>query len=169
MKEIELKILEITPSKVISRLKKIGAKKIFEGRADAIYFDDSKKSLKRKGSVLRLRKKGTANELCVKRERGNKRVKIMDEFEVEVSDFAVAVKLLENLGYKQMCKIEKKRITYALGKTHFEIDKIKGIPPLLELECPSIKQMKKNLSQLGYSLEDGKPWSQFDVLRYYGK
>jgi len=168
-REVEVKILEINRKEIVRNLKKMKARKIFEGAIEAVYFDDSKSRLKKGGEVLRLRKKGKNVEMTVKKRRHGRGAKVMDEYEVQTGDFNQAKKILSQLDFKEIRRFRKRRSSYSLGKVHFEIDKYPRIPAFLEIEAASLKKVKAVLQRLGYSLKDTKPWSTFELFEYYRK
>ena len=169
MKEIEAKILEIDKAAVEKKLLALGAKKVFDGAIDFRYFDLPKNTLRKKGIILRLRKKGDYGELTVKSNFvRTKSAKTSIEEETQV-DFNSTIKLLLALGYQETSRNIKHRTEYALGSVKFEIDKLPGIPWFLEIEAPSVRVLKEMVERLGFSKEDIKPWWGEDVLEYYRK
>ncbi|MDD5217527.1 MAG: CYTH domain-containing protein [Candidatus Omnitrophica bacterium] len=169
MKEIEVKILEVPVRKMEAVLKRCGARKAFAGKIRALYFDFADGRLARQKSVFRLRQIGDRCELAFKRWRSKRKAKIMDEFEIPVTDFEKTRQILDCLGMKVIKSVKKYRVSYRAGRTHFELDTYAGIPTLLEIESPSLKGIKTWVRKIGYSLRDVKPWSSFDVLKYYGR
>lgn len=169
MNEIESKILEINEKAVVRKLKKFGAKRIFSGKIQAYYFDCKKASLGRRHQVLRLRQKGKETELVFKSGRSGKTFKIMRELETKVGDFNAMKQILLSLGFQVIKTYRKTRVSYALGRIHFEIDRYPGIPPLLEIEASSTGEVKKWIKKLGFSLSQAKSWSSFGVLDFYKK
>ena len=169
MKEIEAKILDIDKSAIEKKLLALGAQKIFDGKIDFRYFDFPGGALRKKGIILRLRKKGDYGELTVKsnfvRTRG---AKTSTEDEIKV-DFDSARKILLALGYCETSKTIKHRVEYELGAVKFEIDKLPGIPWFLEIEAPSSIKINDMAEAVGYAPEEIKPWWGEDVKKYYQK
>lgn len=167
MKEIEVKILEIDRKALEKKLRSFGAKKVFDGPVDVRMYDTPNNDFKRRGTVIRLRKKGTYGEFTVKT--AHKRMahaKSAQEYETRV-DFAAMQKILHILGYTESWRMKKHRIEYALGNVHFEIDKIPGIPWFLEIEAPSVMALNAWVKKLGYTQKDAKNWWWHEVLAYY--
>jgi adenylate cyclase class 2 len=165
MNEVELKILEVNVDAVVKKLLSIGAKKIFEGDIQARYFDFPDGKLRNAGSVLRLE-----FELAFKKKSSDdESVKSQDETETIVSDIEAMKKILLNLGLIEKIGLNKHRVSYSLGKVHFEFDTFPGIPTFLEIEAHSIKEAKDWVEKLGFSIKDAKPWSGKEVLKHYGK
>lgn len=167
MREIEVKILEINQKRLIEKLKKMGARKVFSGTIEAFYFDDRRKSLAQQGKILRLRRKGDEVELAVKKLRSRKKAKIMDEYEVCLKDFAAMRQILIQLGYRVMRHYRKRRTSFVYRDCHFEIDVYPKIPAYLEIETTSLVRLQAMLRRLGYKREDAKPWSAFELLQHY--
>jgi predicted adenylyl cyclase CyaB len=169
MKEIEAKFLEIDKDNIIAKLESLGARKTFEGEIIASYFDTRKRHLKRKGLILRLRRRGQGSEITLKRRISAIGAKVMEEHESTVSDFEETKLILGALGYVETVKRAKHRITYAIGETHFEIDTIAGMPPFLEIEAPGVEEIRKAAESLGIDMKGAKTWSEGDVRRYYAR
>ena len=169
MKEIEAKFLEIDKDGIIGKLESLGAKKTFEGEIVASYFDTAKRHLKRKGMILRLRRRGEGSEITLKRRISAREAKVMEEYESTVSDFNEMKLILRSLGYIETVRRTKHRTTYSIGETHFEIDTIKDMPPFLEIEAPSIDSIRIAAESIGLSMKEAKSWSEGDVRRYYKK
>ncbi len=168
MKEIEVKILEIDKGALEKKLRALGAKKVFDGPVDVRLYDTPRGELNKRGIVVRLRKKGEGGEFTIKTDHGRTaRAKSALEYETWV-DFTAMQKILSVLGFTECFRMKKHRIEYALGKVHFEIDKVPGIPWFLEIEAPSEKQISLWVKKLGYAQKDTKNWWWHEVLEHYG-
>ena len=167
MREIEVKILEIDKVAIEKKLLACGAKKVFDGPVDVRMYDTPAGDLKKRGVILRLRKKRLYGELTVKSDFKRTRLaKTSSEYETRV-DFIAARKVLKVLGYSESFRMKKHRIEYALGPVHFEIDKIPGIPWFLEIEASSEKQLSAWVKKLGFTQADTKNWWWHEVIDYY--
>lgn len=150
MKEVEVKLLEISPSWVEEKLLSLGAEKVFEGLVKVKYFDKENGEIREKGDLLRVRQFGdNKTEVCYKT---NKRVedgyKVCDEYHLSGASFEEAVKLFENLGYKATCSYEKRRTTFNLNDLEIVIDQYPQIPPFVEIEgidTDAIERLIKDL------------------------
>lgn len=167
MREIEVKFLEVDPDGVISSLERLGAERIFEGEITADYFDFDDKRLAKQDITIRLRRKGASAELTLKKKKKNKHVKICDEYETPIDDFASMRQILTHLSLQFKRRITRNRISYLLGKTRFEIDTVPGIPPFLEIEAPTVRDIEKYAEKLGLSMKHAKPWSTNQVQEFY--
>lgn len=169
MQEIEVKILEINTPYITKKLESWGAKNVFDGEVDASYYDFSNGRLKENDLFLRLRKKGPIVELTLKEKVEHEEAKIMQEYEVNVTDFEIMQKILYGLGLLEIKVARKHRTSYLLNEVHFEFDTFPGIPTFLEIEASTMERVREYVQKLGFSMQDAKPWSGGDVIRYYEK
>jgi len=170
MDEIEVKILEVNKEEIINKLELLGAKKVFEGVLESLFFDFENK-LRNSGEIFRLRREGNKIFITHKKKIEIDKAKVMDETEVEVSDFNEAKKLIESLGFEVFTKLKKKRVSYKLKNVKFELDEYLGehsfVPLFLEVEAESIEGIYESIEKLGFSKEDCKPWSTKDLIEHY--
>lgn len=169
MQEIEVKILEINKDEIIKKLVELGAEKVFDDSIEAVYFDLDDNSLSENDRILRLRKKGEKAELTFKEGMSRDEAKIMKEFNTEIDDFESMKRILEGIGFKEFKQVKKRRISYLLGDVRFEIDTLPNIPTFLEIEAPSLAKLRESADKLGFSMDNAKPWSVWEVLGHYGK
>jgi adenylate cyclase class 2 len=169
LKEIEVKILEINVEEVEKKLKKMGAEKVFDNEVVSIYFDFKDKSLEKVGKILRLRQKGDEVVLTYKEFISQDEAKIMDEYELSVSDFETMKRIFEGIGLFPLYEFRKHRKTYELKQIHFEIDRYPDVPAFLEIEAPDLKTIDELISELGFPKEKVNSYSIKDVLEYYDK
>ncbi|MCB9359209.1 CYTH domain-containing protein [Candidatus Woesearchaeota archaeon] len=169
MEEVEVKILDIDKKKIERKLLELGAEKVFEGKVDAVYFDDGSLG---KGKTLRLRKLGDKVQLTYKENISRTIVKRVKEEETYLDDFDEALREFKALGFKMKRRIKKTRITYKLKDAKkvvtFEIDKFSSIPYFLEIESEE-KLIFKYAKLLGFKRSQLKPWTGKDVFKHYGK
>ena len=171
-REIEAKILGVDGKKLERKLRGLGAKKLFPTRKlTQVFFDFPGNSLKKRGMILRLCLDAGQATLCVKRKTKGKgkALKSLGEFEVGVSGFAGAMKILGLLGFVEKRRVEKFRTSFRLGSASIELDKLPGIPLLAEIEAASGKKVFEAAKRLGFSRGQLLPWNTFDVIRHYGK
>jgi len=70
------------------------------------------------------------------------------EYETEVDDKAQAKKILESIGFKVFCVMDKIRTVYKLGECLVNIEDIKGYRPAVELEIISDEDIEKHREYL---------------------
>jgi adenylate cyclase class 2 len=171
MNEVEVKILEVDREKVIDRLLKLGAKKIFDDIMHIVRYDTPDKKLEKEGKLLRLRTEGKKSVITVKETVSDEKAKVRNETEIQVPDFEDASKILEKIGFIKTFIMEKRRITYALEDAHFEFDKflngLEKVPELLEIEAEDTETVFKYVKLLGFKEKDALPWSTGKVLEHY--
>ena len=169
VREIEAKILEVDGAALRKKLGQIGAKKVFSGKLSSIYFDFPDNGLWKGRKILRLRKEGKRAVLCIKVKTAKSRMKERDEFEIEVSDFSRAERMLKLLGLAEKRRIEKHRTSFRLGNAEIELDKMPGIPLFMEIEAGSAKKVAAIAKRLGFSGKQLLPWNVFEVIGHYSK
>jgi predicted adenylyl cyclase CyaB len=171
MKEIEVKILEVDPQALVRRLEELGAEKASESDLEALFFDFQDNSLERSRNLLRLRRSGGLCWLTYKGYVADPSVKVREEWEVSVSDFALARRILEALGLRARLRILKHRIAYHLDRASLAIDRhqeeFARIPPLLEIEAQSVEDIHAVARLLGYSPEQCRPWGFSELIAHY--
>ena len=126
MREIEAKYLAIHPDAMIARPLAGGAQAIFDGPVEAFFFEHPALNLRQQRKILR--RVGTDVDLAVRRKVSSVGAKIMEETEVQVSDFTVARKMLEELGFREVRGNRKRRRSFRKGGLRYEIDEIPGHP-----------------------------------------
>ena len=123
--EIEVKFYLEDIEGMQSKILKLGAKskgRLFETN---ILYEDKNNSLIKKKSLLRLRQdEKTIFTLKSRPPVESKDYKIVNELEVEVSDFATMNQILETLGFHPEQKYEKWRETIVLDQTVFCLDRM---------------------------------------------
>lgn len=151
-KEIEVKILNIDQKKLKKSLKELGARRVF-GRTlfHEIYLESPSKE--RRYSSFRLRSEGKKNFLTLKLKKDDLAFEIRDEFEMEIKDFEIALKILQLAGFKVFRQREKLREEYVLENVKIEIDEYPMMMPYMEIEAPSKKIMKNFLKKFNFSFK----------------
>lgn len=166
MMEIERKILEIDVAQVRRAILKLSPrpKKLFEGLLKINYFDFSDHRIYKKRDLARVREFVPARmsaradrtpytELVYKTYKGVKAgCKYFDECEMRFEGAGRAAELgnfLEKLGVQKVLYYEKKRTLFAWGKIKFEIDEHPKIPPFMEIEASSPKEIERAIVALG--------------------
>ena len=171
MKELEVKILEVNRKKIEEILTSLGAKKIFDGDIQTLFFDFKDGAIIKAKNVLRLRKEQDKIELTYKKVRITETAKLAEEYTVEVSDLEAMKQILENIGLSITENMQKHRVSYVLDHTRFDIDryadKYEYIPELLEIEAENIDLIHKYAERLGFKAEECLPWSTDELIRHY--
>lgn len=149
MTEKELKILNIDPLRLIPQLEKLGARKVFAGKISDQYYDFPQKALKERGYSLRIRTiDGTTHQLCFKEKIKDKKIKIREEYEVDLVSQKHGENFVASFGLFPVFFKEKMRLSYVLDEVKFDIDFYDGMKPMLEIEAPKKKMIFKRIAAL---------------------
>ena len=162
--ECEAKILDIDVNKIVSNLNTLGARKIGEKLQKRYVYDINPNN---KNTWIRLRTDGEKTTLTIK-EIQNNSIDGIKELEISVDDFEKTNLLLEKLGYVAKVYQENKRISYILEDVDIEIDFWPKIPPYLEIEAESIKEVEKMIEKLGFEKSQSTSITTRDVYKKYG-
>ena len=131
---------------VLSRLPEIGARRLREEFEENILFAGETLDLER--SVLRLRRVGKRATLTYK-ERFPSRsdIKHQQEDETGVADPEAMASILDAMGFTPALVYEKRRETWALGKTEIVIDELPfGLFMEIEGDEAAIREVEAKLS-----------------------
>jgi predicted adenylyl cyclase CyaB len=155
MKEIEVKIRNVDKAKIITKIEKLGAQKIFTGRVIDYRFDTPERDLSRQGKALRIRQKGKYIYLNLKgKKKSIQNITGRDEIGVKISNLKIMYKILNELGYIKIFELYKYRTEYRLDDITFDLDEYIGLEPLLEIESDSYDKVKKYMKKLDLNPKD---------------
>ncbi|MDO8619263.1 MAG: class IV adenylate cyclase [Candidatus Daviesbacteria bacterium] len=148
-REIEVRFLEIYKSKLIKKLKALGAKDLGEELLKEVIFADKDITWPGLDKLVRVRTDGKKVELTYKHHQA---VAIDGalEVEVEVSDFEQIQILLKHTGLVVIREQEKKRHTFKFKGVTVDIDTWPKVPTYVEIEGKSEKELKQIAAELGF-------------------
>jgi adenylate cyclase class 2 len=173
MKEIEVKVLNVDKQKIGEILTKLGVKQTFDEEITSYFFDFENKRIINAKNVLRLRKKGKQSVLTFKKILSKQSAKVVEEYEVEVSNLSEMENILKMLGLSVTESIKKHRTSYKLKDVQFDIDTLENeyafIPTYLEIEAKNIELIHKYAKILGYRADDCLPWTTNELIKFYSK
>ena len=171
MEEIEVKILEVNRIAIEKTLAILGAKKVFDGDVETLFFDFKEGTIIKQKNVLRLRKEQDKIELTYKKLIVTQTAKTAEEFSVEVSSMEAMKEILGHLGLSIIDRTQKHRVSFALEDARFDFDRYSGdygyIPEFLEIEAKNIDLIYKYAELLGFKAKDCLPWSTTDLVKHY--
>jgi len=172
MREVEVKIIEIDREKVEARLKSLNATKTLDDDVDTIFFDFRDNSISKAKNLLRLRRIGNKTEITFKKFVESDTAKVRVEYEITVSDFEAANSIFQSLGLIPTLRMAKHRTSYKMNDgVEVDIDTYTGqhshIPTLMEIEGSDIHKIHAHAKLLGFSTEQCKSWTTFDLIDYY--
>lgn len=171
MREVEVKILEVDREKLEVTLSRLGARKVFDGDIQTLFFDFEDGRVIKAGDVLRLRKEEDRVELTYKKVHSSQLAKTAEEYAVEVSNFDGMRVILENLDLSVIESMRKHRVSYTLEGVRFDfdcyLDSYNYLPEFMEIEAQDTNTVYKYARLLGFKDEDCLPWSTVDLIRHY--
>jgi len=132
MIEVEVKIRIDDRESVERKIKGMG-RFVGEEWQEDIYFDAPHRNFLETGEVLRVRKIGGEIKLTYKRSKADEEARVREETEVGV-DSPDIVEILENLGFRQIAWIKKRRRIYEVGSCKVEIDTVEDLGDFVEVE-----------------------------------
>ena len=163
MKEVEIKILNINPSKIKNIVLKNGGKKIRKVFQKNVFYENQ--ITKKKGIVVRIRQEKQNFWLTLKSpmqiQKGHK---VRKEYELNIDSFEFAEGMISLLGLKQIGIGECKREYFKLKNCIVEIIEMPKIPTFLEIEG-SEQNILKVAKILGYSEKDYVAENVLDIYR----
>lgn len=175
MEEFEVKFLKIDPVETRKKLKKLGAKKVFERLFRRKIYDYPDWRLNSGGSWLRIRDEGEQVTMTYKQRLGknlDSTGKIndegMEEVEVVVDNFENTCLIFEKIGF--VCKryIENRRERWKLNDVTFDLDTYPLIPTYLEIETTSWEKIDEMILSLKLDPKEKKIFSGKQVYMNYG-
>lgn len=162
--EFEVRVLEIDSNMLESKLKRLGAEKIFDSLQRRYVYDFNPKSC---GKWIRLRTNGKDTTLAIK-EIVDGTISGTKELEIEVSDFETTNSILKELGYDYRSYQENRRIRYLLDGVEIDIDTWPFIPTYVEVEGKSEEEVYNILEMIGYSREESTTLDVMSIYQKYG-
>lgn len=170
MEEIEIKFLEIDPTKVEKDLLSLGAKKAGDYHYRRIVFDYPDFRLDNRGAWLRLRDEGDKITFTFKQRLGRSahahvNDEGMYERETIVEDFDATREILLKTGLIEKMYQENKRTIYVLNDVEFDIDTWPLLHPYLEIEGKDWDAVYTAAETLGFKREDAKVFSTNQIYR----
>lgn len=147
--EYEVRTLAVDFDAVIRKLEAIGAKLVGVYHQKRYVYDFRPEE---KGRWIRLRSNGKETTLTIK-EIKSLRIDGTKELEIVVSDFENTNEILKKLGYVPRTFQQNFRIEYTLNGVNFDLDKWPMIPPYLEIEGKSEKDVLKAIKLLEWNMD----------------
>lgn len=178
MLEKEIKILDINKEEIIQKIKELWWEKTFEWYIHDIYYDfcsDWYQKMDENDRLFRVRKKWETHLYTIKRKRntkkewGTKWLKVADEWENPITDIDSFEKVLEKYWMQKIREKKKYRTSLKLWDIEFDIDEYEGIPPLLEIEAVTKKEIKGYIKKLWLENNPQKKFGSRWLFEYYKK
>ncbi len=159
MHEIETKILEVNTSDIAKKLSALGSEKIQDVLLSVDWFSLSGVTKENNPWFLRVRSYNTGKvEVTWKAKseilgvaRKHKEINLI------VDSHEEAKNLFEEIGLVLYAHQEKKRTSWKLNSIQFDLDTYPNMPPYLEIEAGSEKEITEMIKQL--ELEENDTWN----------
>ena len=169
--EIEIKALLKDKTAMKKRLLSLGAR--FIGRKQQIdyYFSPPHKSLVGKGLYFRIRHDKLSGKSRMEYHAAKiKERYVGEEYEMEINDHKMALKILDLLEFKPEVTIDKVRDTYKLGNVTIDLDRVVHLGDFIEIEIlnQQVKKAEEKIlkmaKKLGLSEKDFSTKNYFNLL-----
>lgn len=135
MLEVESKYKSPGNDKVEKALARLGARKVWGGAMEDVYYAHPSRDFGRTDEALRLRKTEEASELTYKGPRmQSQTVKAREEITLRTDNPLAVTRIIERLGFKESFVVRKNRSSYILDKLKVELDDVEGLGEFVELE-----------------------------------
>ncbi len=146
--ETEATFIDIDKELVRSKLSDLGAELVSAERLmrRRVYHPPAGK---RQNDWYRVRDEGTRVTMSYKKLH-QRTVAGVEELELEIDDFDVGCQFLDKTGVEFVAYQETKRESWVLGNTKVEIDEWPWIPPFVEVEGSSEKEVRETAERLGF-------------------
>ena len=169
MIEVESKYWSPGNDKVEKALARMGAKKIAEETMEDIYFSHPGRDFGKTDEALRLRKTLDSAELSYKGPRMNvDRAKAREEINLRVDNALTAQRIVERLGFREVCTVKKHRSSYHLDKVRVDVDDVEGLGEFVDLEVltesPDRSEQLFELARKDLSLEKLEPKTYLELI-----
>lgn len=176
MLEVEIKAKLKNRNEVLPKLEKLGCtiKKAKE-QEDKIFIKKEFKNfdIPLGENVIRLRKEDDKNILTLKKKMKDNKASI--EIESLVEDEDAISRMLEEMGYKELVFIKKKRKRYSLGRMSICVDDVENLGDFIEVEImteendskkdEALAEIEAFLEKLEISKNDYEE-KRYDTLMY---
>ena len=169
MIEVESKYWSPGNDKVEKALVRLGAKKITEETMEDVYFSHPGRDFGKTDETLRLRKKADGAALSYKGPRMSmERAKAREEIDLRIDNALAAQRIIERLGFKEVCVVKKNRRSFHLDKIRVDVDDVEGLGEFVELEVltesPDRSTQLFELARKDLSLEKFEPKTYFELI-----
>ena len=169
--EIEIKAKVKEFANILKKLKSLGFKYCGKKHQVDTYYSLYKRPLKKKkGQVLRVRHDKLSGKTRLEFH-VPKNDMAANEYEVEVGDLKIILKILALMKAKQEFVIEKQRRIYEKGKLEVALDEVKELGKFVEVEIEGRDTLKNRqavkglLQKLGISKKDYLIGLHYNILR----
>ena len=130
--ETKLKIDSITP--IEDRIKELNGDYKGEKTEIDLYFDHLDMQILSGGGALRVRDTGGKYRLTYKGPKKDDETTSRDEIEIGIESASEMIKILDELGFYELCRVKKLRKTYLLEDLIITLDDVTDLGEFIEVE-----------------------------------
>ena len=158
MIEVEVKVKVADLGATLGRLSKL--REVGRYEEEDIYWDDALGTLRKRGVVLKLRRRDGTCSLIFKGRRLKCDCKAREEVEVRVDDAKGMEKILSEIGFKPSFKVFKVRREYVSPHGRVFLDEVRGAGSFMELEAVGRElsearvRLRRLMEEVGVKEED---------------
>lgn len=158
--EIETKVLDIDPAEIVRKLRKLGAKKIADTRLSVAWFRIAGTKEGADPWFLRIRSNSEGVHEVTWKARSDilGTARKHKEINFTITEPERLADLFSELGLERYAFQEKDRVSFALQKWRFDIDRYPNCPAFVEIEGESEAHVRKAMALLGVS--DNRTWAK---------
>lgn len=176
MKELEVKILDINLEDIRNKVKSLNCKNVKKENQINKIFDFKDNTLLKKQGYARIRivedllLNSNRYYMTVKKILSQSKFKIMDEYEVEISNSQEGENIFKALGLEMTQCLKKYRESYQYKDSLIEIDindKSFCPFPYIEIESPNEEELEEVIHLLGYSIEDTTSKNIYELIKSF--
>lgn len=169
MIEVEAKYRSPGNDTVEKALVRLGARLVFDGSMEDLYYRHPGRDFGKTDEALRLRKTGEEAELTYKGPRmRTEDVKAREEVTLKTENPLAMQRILERLGFKEGYILRKTRKSYLVDKLRVEIDDVEGLGEFVELEIltesPERTRSLMDMAKTELGLEELEPKTYLEML-----
>lgn len=166
MLETEIKFPVKSLGGIRAKLKELRFRLAWKGQEENYYFDTPRRTLRGRGKTLRLRRwtghSVTLTLKAVPKQRGSRRYKTRQEYQLYIDDLTTARRLLTGLGFAKWLRYKKYREHWILPGVSVELDRL-GSRHFVEIEAAPL-QIRRVAGQLGLEWRQGITQSYLQLL-----
>ncbi|MFQ5816318.1 MAG: class IV adenylate cyclase [Candidatus Hydrothermarchaeaceae archaeon] len=172
MLEIEVKAKLRRPVETRERLLAMGAKYVETKVQVDTYYNHPSRDFASTDEALRLREQDGRVILTYKGPKVDEVTKTREEVKVEVSELESADEILEQLGFRKVRRVRKKRNYYVLRGMKVMLDEVDGLGNYIEVEKPGEEYEPRELidflREIGVDEKDMERRSYLELLMERG-
>jgi adenylate cyclase class 2 len=173
MIEVEVKIKLKNKEEFLSKIIKMGARKISTQIEEDTYFKHPLRNYSKTDEALRIRKSDNEFSLTYKGPKLNIKTKTREELSIKTEDGISLENIMRKIGFTKLIKLIKRREIYELNDVKIYVDHIENLGDFIEVEkiIYNFREVNKIenelfeiLEKLGFSREESITKSYLELI-----